>query len=70
MKVKVNEEACIGCGACTAYSEAVFELNDDGISVVKTDEVPEDEVQNVKDAIDSCPTAASKKIIIKPLNLV
>ena len=29
-------ETCIGCSACTAISDDVFELDDDGLSVVKT----------------------------------
>ena len=35
MKVKVNQDACIGCGACTAIAEEVFELNDEGLSHAK-----------------------------------
>lgn len=58
MKVKVNQDACIGCGACAAICEDVFELNDEGLSVAKTEEVSEDKEQEVRDAIDSCPTAA------------
>ena len=31
MKVKVNEDACIGCGACAAIAPEVFEINDEGL---------------------------------------
>ena len=58
MKVIVNQEACIGCGACQAISENVFELNDDGLSSVKVDEVKDEDVESVNDAIESCPTGA------------
>ena len=58
MKVKVNKEACIGCGACMSIAEDVFEMNDEGLSSVKVDEVPEGSVDNAKEAIESCPTAA------------
>ena len=58
MKVIVNQEACIGCGACQAISENVFELNDDGLSTVKVDEVKDEDVESVNDAIESCPTGA------------
>ncbi|HRI36269.1 MAG TPA: ferredoxin [bacterium] len=27
-------ESCIGCGACVAISGTVFEMNDDGMSIV------------------------------------
>ena len=29
MKVKVNKEACIGCGACAAICDAIFEIDDE-----------------------------------------
>ena len=58
MKVKVNSEACIGCGACASISPEVFEINDDGLSKAKVEEVSEDKVQEVTDAKDSCPTGA------------
>ena len=58
MKVKVNSDACIGCGACVSISPDVFELNDDGLSQAKVNEVQEDKEQDVMDAKDSCPTGA------------
>lgn len=58
MKIKVNQDACIGCGACAAIAEDVFEINDEGLSTVKTEEVKEDKVDQVRDAIESCPTSA------------
>lgn len=58
MKVKVNDDLCIGCGACAAICDDVFELNDEGISEVKVNEVSEDNEENVKEAIESCPTSA------------
>ena len=58
MKVKVDAGTCIGCGACQAICDKVFEINDDGISEVKVKEVSEDLEQDVKDAIESCPVSA------------
>jgi len=58
MKVKVNQDACIGCGACTSICEDVFKINDDGLSEAITTEVPEDKVDSCKEAIESCPTSA------------
>ena len=58
MKVKVDKDTCIGCGACQAICDKVFEINDDGISEVKVKEVSEDLEQDFKDAIDSCPVSA------------
>lgn len=58
MKVKVNQDACIGCGACAAICPEVFELNDEGISIAKQEEVPTDQEEMARDAADSCPTGA------------
>lgn len=58
MKVKVNQDACIGCGACAAICDAVFQINDEGLSVALKEEVEKDLEQSVKDAADSCPTGA------------
>lgn len=58
MKVKVNKDTCIGCGACAAICDTVFELDDEGLSVAKKEEVKDDEKQAVRDAADSCPTGA------------
>lgn len=57
MKVKVND-SCIGCGACMSIADDVFEMNDEGLSSVKVDEVPEGSVDSVKEAMESCPTGA------------
>lgn len=58
MKVKVNQDACISCGACAAICDDVFELNDEGLSEVIVDTVPEASEDNAKEAIESCPTGA------------
>ena len=58
MKVKVNKDACIGCGACAAICDAIFEIDDDGLSVVKKEEVDEENKQAVIDSKESCPTGA------------
>ncbi len=58
MKVKVNRDSCIGCGACAAICDDVFEIDDEGLSTVKKEEVEDDQKQEVQDAADSCPTGA------------
>ncbi len=57
MTVKVNQDACIGCGACTSIAEGVFNINDDGLSEV-VGEVTDSNMDAVKEAIESCPTSA------------
>ena len=64
MKVKVNEDACIGCGACCAIADSIFEIGDNGLSEVKKEEVQEDEKQAVRDAAEACPTGADRKSVV------
>lgn len=57
MKVKVNKDACIGCGACAAVAEDVFEIGDDGFSTV-VEPVKDEKKDAVKEAQGVCPTGA------------
>ena len=57
MKVTVNKEACIGCGACVAVAEGVFEIGDDGLSQAVA-EVPAEKEDVAKEAVGACPTGA------------
>ena len=52
MKCKVEESQCIGCGACAAVYQDTFEINEQGISVVK------DESTATPDMVDICPVGA------------
>ncbi len=55
--VSVDKEKCIGCGACAAVCEAVFEMKDDGKAHVKKGkEKAKDPC--VKEAADGCPVQA------------
>ena len=49
-------ETCIGCSACVAISPSVFELDDEGKSVVIELESYED--KDVDDSIIACPVDA------------
>ena len=57
MKFKVDQELCIGCGACEASCPEVFELVDDK-SQVKLDPVPEEFQECALEAEDNCPVLA------------
>lgn len=58
MKVKVNQDACIGCGACAAICDEVFELDDEGLSFAKEENVDESLTDSCREAIEACPTGA------------
>ncbi len=55
-KICVNQECCIGCGACVAIDPTHFAFNDDGLSHPISQENLESE--ELASAIDSCPTCA------------
>jgi len=59
-KIKVSEEACIGCGACVAIDPEHFAFNDEGLSHPINQENQESE--DLRNAIDSCPTSAISMI--------
>lgn len=59
--IKVNEDACIGCGACQALVDEVFDINDDGFAYVKEDVDTSKYEEEVNEAIDNCPTGAIVK---------
>lgn len=55
MKVKIDADCCTGCSLCVDTCPDVFEMNDDGLAVVKVDAVPADAEASCQEAIDSCP---------------
>lgn len=57
-KVKVNQDLCIGCGACQAIADDIFEIDDTGLATVKNDTVAQELEEDVIDASEGCPTSA------------
>lgn len=55
-KASVDEEKCIGCGACTASCSDVFELGDDGKAHVKKD--ADCSKCDCKSVVENCPVNA------------
>ena len=62
MKLQVNKDLCIGCGACQAVCPNVFEIVDDGLAHSMVDIVPEDVEEDAIDAKEGCPTGAIEEI--------
>ena len=62
MKIRVNQDACIGCGACENIDNELFEINEEGVSQEINEEIPEDKEENAKEAIESCPTSAIEEM--------
>ena len=57
MKFKVDQELCIGCGACEGICPEVFELVDDK-SQVTLNPVPEEFQAGALEAEENCPVQA------------
>ncbi|PKQ16980.1 MAG: ferredoxin [Actinobacteria bacterium HGW-Actinobacteria-7] len=58
MKPTVDEDLCIGCGACEDTCPEVFELGEDGVSHVITTSPDLELYGCVRDAADGCPVSA------------
>lgn len=57
IKLKVDEDACIGCGLCVGSHPDTFDFNEDGKAVVHGDI----EETDAEDAIANCPVGAISK---------
>jgi len=59
MKLKVDENLCIGCGACEAICPECFRVNDEeGVAEVITKEIPKEFEEKATDAKEGCPAQA------------
>ena len=57
-QIIVDDEKCIGCGACVAIDSEHFDFNEDGLSqVISQDNL---ESENLANVISSCPVNAIK----------
>ena len=52
----VDRDACMGSGNCAFWAPAVFDLDDDGIAIVRGDLAGSEE--EVRRAATNCPTSA------------
>lgn len=58
MKLIVDKDICIGCGACQATAPDVFEIDDEGLAEVIVEEIPEELNEDALDALEGCPVSA------------
>ena len=62
-KILVDQEKCIGCGACTAIASDVFSFNDEGYAETNAennvlDNMEEELKNDCIDALEGCPVEA------------
>ena len=58
MKARVERDLCSGTSLCVGTCPEVFELDEEGISVVKVDQIPQELEAKTKEAAENCPTDA------------
>ncbi len=62
MKITVDRVKCTGLGICESLAPNTFEVDENGDLILLTDEVSEDDLQGVREAIAGCPTEALRLI--------
>jgi ferredoxin len=58
MKVSVDFAKCTGLGICESMAPNIFEVDDDGKLLLLKDDITDDELQSVEEAVTGCPTEA------------
>lgn len=56
MEVRIDRDACIACGLCSAIAPEIFGEDDEGLAIVL--EQPQEMTPELEEAVDSCPTDA------------
>lgn len=57
MKLIADRDACIASGNCMMISEELFDADDDGIVVLRTEDVPLGEQEHAREAVKICPAS-------------
>lgn len=58
MKVRVDEDLCLGCGICEGLAPDVFSLANEPFAEVLVDVVPAELEDDVRQAAEDCPEEA------------
>jgi ferredoxin len=58
MRVTVDFGKCTGLGICESVAPEFFEVNDEGALVLLKEDITDDELQSVEEAVAGCPTEA------------
>ncbi len=57
-KIKVNQNLCIGCGACANLFPNIFKMKEDNKAEVISSELCEEDEKRDQEIIDICPVRA------------
>jgi ferredoxin len=61
MKIEIDQNKCLRCGMCTGIAMDIFDFDDDGNIHVNEENINDDTMESVEDAINSCPVGAIEK---------
>ena len=60
-KLTLDKETCIGCGACTAVTPELFEMDyDEGKAKLLKEDIEDNLKQKAQDAVETCPVQCIK----------
>lgn len=62
MRAHVDQDLCISCGLCISICDEVFHWNDDEKAEAIEEDIPAELHEDVREAIESCPTEAIEEI--------
>ncbi|MER6187535.1 ferredoxin [Streptomyces sp. NPDC001652] len=62
MKVELEADKCVASGQCVLAAMDVFDQDDDGIAILLAEEVGDELVDDVKEAVAVCPAAAIRLV--------
>jgi ferredoxin len=62
MKVVVDRSKCTGLGICESLAPLFFEVDDSGELIQLKEDIADDELAAVEDAVQGCPTEALRII--------
>ncbi len=62
MKMEVDQDLCISCGACVDTCPEVFDWNDQEKAQATVDDIPNNLEDQAQEAMESCPTDAISEV--------
>ncbi|MDC0771436.1 ferredoxin [Streptomyces sp. HD] len=62
MKVELEADKCVASGQCVLAATDVFDQDDDGIAILLDEQVGEDRLDDVREAVAVCPAAAIRLV--------
>jgi ferredoxin len=63
VRIHVDQARCEGHGVCQAAAPEVFDLDDDGVVLVRLDPVPAELEALARSAVNQCPVAAMTELL-------